>query len=131
MEEEAKPMAQKRLERSLILDEVARQEKIEVDNESLDQEFNSTLVGLQSQGVNLAAVRGGRQGQQRVAEALAMQSANRLLTRRTLERLRAIATGEADKAPEDAKAEPESPEETPPVAASTENSDKADNEGGS
>jgi trigger factor len=95
LEEEAKPVALKRLERSLILDEVARQEKIEVDNEALDKEFNTTLVDLQSQGVNLSAVRGGKQGQQRVAEALALQSANRLLTRRTLERLRAIAAGES------------------------------------
>jgi hypothetical protein len=69
-------------------------EKIEVDNSSLDQEFNETLVGLQAQGVKLSAIRGGKQGQQRVAEAVAMQSANRLLTRRTLERLKSIATGE-------------------------------------
>jgi trigger factor len=131
MEEEAKPMAQKRLERSLILDEVARQEKIEVDNESLDQEFNTTLVDLQSQGVNLAAVRGGRQGQQRVAEALAMQSANRLLTRRTLERLRGIATGEADKAAEAADLQPDAPEEKTSAAASTEPDDKTSAEAGS
>ena len=81
------------LERSLILDEVSRQEKIGVDNESLDQEFNSTLVDLQAQGLNLSNVRGGKQGQQRVAEAVAMESASRLLTRRTLERLKGIATG--------------------------------------
>jgi trigger factor len=94
VEEEAKPVAKKRLERSLILDEVSRQEKIGVDNESLDQEFNSTLVDLQSQGLNLNNIRGGKQGQQRVAEAVAMESASRLLTRRTLERLKALATGE-------------------------------------
>jgi trigger factor len=93
-EEEAKPVAKKRLERSLILDEISRQEKIEVDNKSLDQEFNNTLVDLQMQGVNMNKIRGGRQGQQRIAEAVAMESANRLLTRRTLERLKAIATGE-------------------------------------
>jgi trigger factor len=133
MEEEAKPMAQKRLERSLILDEVARQEKIEVDNESLDQEFNSTLVDLQSQGVDLAAVRGGRQGKQRVAEALAMQSANRLLTRRTLERLRAIATGEAEKAPAETetKTEAEHEEDEASVAAPAETNDKKDAAGDS
>jgi trigger factor len=94
MDEEAKPVAKKRLERSLILDEISRLEKIEVDNSSLDEEFSNTLVDLQSQGVNLNSIRGGKQGQQRVAEALAMESANRLLTRRTLERLRSIATGE-------------------------------------
>ena len=69
-------------------------EKIEVDNAALDEEFSTTLMDLQGQGLNLNAVRGGRQGQQRLAEAVAMQSASRLLTRRTLERLKAIATGE-------------------------------------
>jgi trigger factor len=94
LEEEAKPVARKRLERSLILDEISRQEKIEVDDKTLDQEFNNTLTDLQMQGVNLNNIRGGKQGQQRVAEAVAMESASRLLTRRTLERLKAIATGE-------------------------------------
>jgi hypothetical protein len=65
-----------------------------VDDKSLDQEFNTTLMDLQMQGVNMNKIRGGKQGQQRVAEAVAMESANRLLTRRTLERLKAIATGE-------------------------------------
>jgi trigger factor len=100
LEEEAKPVGRKRLERSLILDEVARLEKIEVDNEALDQEFTSTLLDLQGQGLNLNSMRGGKQAQQKVAEALAVQSASRLLTRRTLERLRAIATGELTPAPE-------------------------------
>jgi trigger factor len=94
LEEEAKPVAKKRLERSLILDEISRREKIEVDDESLDKEFNNTLMNLQMQGVNMNKIRGGKQGQQRVAEAVAMESASRLLTRRTLERLKAIATGE-------------------------------------
>jgi trigger factor len=93
-EEEAKPVAKKRLERSLIMDEISRQEKIEVDNEALDQEFNNTLIDLQMQGVDVNKIKGGKQGQQRVAEAVAMESANRLLTRRTLEKLKTIATGE-------------------------------------
>ncbi len=108
LEEEAKPVAKKRLERSLILDEISRREKIEVDNASLDEEFNNTLFDLQAQGLNLNRIRGGRQGQQRVAEAVAMESANRVLTRRTLERLKAIATGEykpEEKAEETAVAE--------------------------
>lgn len=109
LEDEAKPVAMKRLERSLILDEVARAEKIEVDNNSLDEEFNSTLLDLQGQGLNLNSIRGGRQGQQRIAEALAVQSASRLLTRRTLERLRLIATGDYTPPAEGAK-EAEAPQ---------------------
>ncbi len=115
LEDEAKPVAKRRLERSLILDEIARKEKIEVDSSALDTEFNTTLVDLQSRGVNFSAIRGGKQGQQRVAEALAMQSANRLLTRRTLERLKSIATGEH--IPESATPSGDTP--TPQVEAAT------------
>jgi trigger factor len=114
LEEEAKPVARKRLERSLILDEVSRQEKIGVDNESLDQEFNSTLVDLQAQGLNLNNIRGGKQGQQRVAEAVAMESASRLLTRRTLETLKSIAVGEY-KPPEEKAEQPPAEEAAVPA----------------
>jgi len=94
MEEEAKPVAVKRLERSLILDQLAHQEKVEVDEGSLQNEFGQTLTEMQYQGLNLGQVRGGKRGQQQVAEAIAMESASRLITRRTLERIKAIATGE-------------------------------------
>jgi trigger factor len=107
IEEEAKPVAVKRLERSLILDQIARDEKIEVDEGSLQNEFGQTLTELQYQGLNLGKVRGGKRGQQQVAEAIAMESASRLMTRRTLERLKAIATGEykPEEAEKEAKAE--------------------------
>ena len=94
IEDEAKPVAIKRLERSLILDQLAREEKIEVDENSLQNEFGQTLTELQYQGLDLNKVRGGKRGQQQMAEAIAMQSANRLVTRRTLDRIKAIATGE-------------------------------------
>ena len=71
-----------------------RREKLEVDNEALDAEFNQTLSALTMQGVDLNKIRGGRQGQQRVAQAVAMESANRVLTRRALDTLKSIAVGE-------------------------------------
>src|ERR1044071_5001660 len=94
IEDEVKPVAKKRFERSLILNELVRREKLEVDNEALDAEFNQTLSALTMQGVDLSKIRGGRQGQQRVAQAVAMESANRLLTRRALDTLKSIATGQ-------------------------------------
>jgi trigger factor len=94
LEEEARPVAINRLERSLILDQLAKDEKIEVDETSLQSEFGQTLNELQYQGLDLGKVQGGKRGQQQVAEAVAMESANRLITRLTLERMRAIATGE-------------------------------------
>jgi trigger factor len=94
VESDVKPVAKKRFERSLILDEIVRREQIEVDNASLDAEFNQTLSALTMQGMDLSKIRGGRQGQQRVAQAVAMESANRVLTRRALDTLKSIATGE-------------------------------------
>lgn len=94
IEDEVKPVAKKRFERSLILDELVRREQIEVDNNALDAEFNQTLSALTMQGLDLSKIRGGRKGQQRVAQAVAMESANRVLTRRALDTLKSIATGE-------------------------------------
>ena len=94
VEEEVNPVAKKRYERSLILDEIVRSEKLEVDNASLDAEFNQTLSNLAMQGLDLSKLKGGRKRQQEVAQAVALESANRILTRRALETLKSIATGE-------------------------------------
>jgi trigger factor len=115
MEEEALPVAKKRFERSLILDEIVRKENIQVDNEALDAEFNQTLSALTMQGVDLNKVRGGRKGQQQLAQAVAMESANRVLTRKALDVIKSIATGEY-KPPEEAPEEPAAGEEAAPDA---------------
>ena len=121
IEDEVKPVAKKRFERSLILDEIVRREKLEVDNEALDAEFNQTLSALTMQGVDLNKIRGGRQGQQRVAQAVAMESANRVLTRRALDMLKSIAVGEYVPPEERQKAaEPESDQETTSTEAAAE-----------
>jgi trigger factor len=130
VEEEVKPVARKRFERSLVLDEIVRREKLEVDNEALDAEFNQTLSALTMQGVDLSKIRGGRQGQQRVAQAVAMESANRVLTRRALDMLKSIAAGEYVPPEERQKpAEPVAEEETiasTDEAAETEGLTKSD-----
>jgi len=103
IETEVKPVAKKRFERSLILDEIVRTEKLEVDNAALDAEFNQTLSTLQMQSIDLNKVRGGKKGQQQLAQAIAMESANRVLTRRALDVLKSIAVGEY-KSPEERQA---------------------------
>ena len=124
LEEEVKPVAKKRFERSLILDEIVRREQIEVDNAALDAEFNQTLSALTMQGVDLSKIRGGRQGQQRVAQAVAMESANRVLTRRALEMLKSIAIGEyvppEERQKSASESAPESESETIPSEESEE-----------
>ena len=42
IEEEVNPVAKKRLERGLLLDEIVRKEKIQIDNEALEAEYNNT-----------------------------------------------------------------------------------------
>ena len=118
-EEEARPVAQKRLERSLIFDEVARLEEIEVAENDLESEFNRTLMDLAQQGYDLNNVKGGERAQREIANNIAMQSATQIITRKTLDRLKAIATGEQEKlekeAEEAAKAAKEAPEEPAPA----------------
>lgn len=93
-EKEAKPIATRRLERSLILDKLIELENIQIDNASLRQEFNQVYMELQYEGFDLSKVQGGKQGQQEVGRAIAMEATERLLTRLVLERLKAIASGE-------------------------------------
>jgi len=119
VEDEVKPVAKKRFERSLILDEIVRQEKLEVDNASLDAEFNQTLSALTMQGMDLNKVKGGKKGQQQLAQAIAMESANRVLTRRALDMLKSIAVGEY-KSPEEREAEAAAAQAEAQVASETE-----------
>lgn len=127
IEDEVKPVAKKRFERSLILDEIVRREKLEVDNEALDAEFNQTLSALTMQGMDLGKIRGGRKGQQRVAQAVAMESANRVLTRRALDTLKSIAVGEYVPPEERQKsAEPIAEEEETSVEESASGEEKID-----
>ena len=56
IEEEVNPVAKKRLERGLLLDEIVREEKIQIDNEALEAEYNNTLMGLAQQGMDLSKI---------------------------------------------------------------------------
>ncbi len=98
MEEEVRPVAIKRLERGLIMDEVARREKVEIDEAALGEEFNQTLNTLAIQNaVDFDRLnRSGRRTQERFSQLIANESAARIMARRTLERLKEIATGEAE-----------------------------------
>ena len=116
VEDEVKPVAKKRFERSMILDELVRKEELEVDNDSLDSEFNQTLNALAMQGLDFGKVRGGKKGQQQLAQAVAMESANRVLTRRALDVLKSIAVGEY-KSPAERKAEAEAKKEAEKASA--------------
>ncbi|MGC8855371.1 MAG: trigger factor [Anaerolineae bacterium] len=92
IKEEVRPVARKRLERSLILDEIIRRENIQVDDAAVNAQFNQTLDELQSQGLNFEQFR-SRKDQQRLAEAVTLEAYSRVLTRRALDVMKSIATG--------------------------------------
>ena len=112
IEEEVNPVAKKRLERSLILDEIVRKENLQLDNEALDAEYNDTINGLAMQGMDFSKLRGGRKGQKQLSEAIALESANRVMTRKALDMLKSIAIGEYKPVEVAVEAVEESKEET-------------------
>lgn len=104
IESEVEPVAKKRLERSLILDEVTRREKIQMDDESLNAEYGNMINGLAMQGMDFRKVRGGKKGQRELSQAIAMDAASRVMTRKALDMLKTIAAGNY-KSPEECEAE--------------------------
>ncbi len=108
---EVQPVAQKRLERGLILDEIVKVEKIELDNDALQAEYINAINSLAMQGVDLN--KGGKKRQNQMSQAIAMDAASRVMTRKALDMLKDIATGnyksieerEAEKKKEEVKEE--------------------------
>jgi len=92
-ESDVKPVAQKRLERGLILDEIVRKEQLQIDDDSLNMEYNNALNSLVMQGMDLSKLRGGKKGQKELSQAIAMDAASRVMTRKALDMLKSIATG--------------------------------------
>jgi trigger factor len=113
MEEEIKPAAIKRLERSLVLEELAKVEKIEVKNEDLQEEFKS-MVSQMQYGMDIKKLQKQLKSEQ-FTSAVAMEAATRLLNRNLQERLKDIATGKA----EETKAAEVATEEKPAKAKKT------------
>jgi trigger factor len=108
LEEEIKPAAKKRLERSLVLDQLAKVEKIEVTSEDLKGEVTRTLAELQ-QSTDPKKLEKELKSS-RVANAITMQSATRVLNRKVMDRLKDIATGKEIETPavEESKVGPKS-----------------------
>ncbi len=125
LEEEIKPVARKRLERTLVLEEIAKLEKIQVKNEDLQEEVSAMIREMQMQG-NVDFKKLEKQlKNERIANNMAMQAASRLVNRKTLDRIKDIATGKsesapaAEGAPAEAKAKPAAKKKAAPKAEKT------------
>ncbi len=96
LQEEAKPVAEKRLQRGLIMDELARAEKIELKEEEVAQEFQQAWMNLVMYDQEFAKrTKNGKKAPKELVDAVVMDVANRMTTRKVLERVKLIATGQA------------------------------------
>jgi len=95
--DEAKPAAIKRLERSFIFDKLASLEKLEVNQQMLQDSFEQTFSEYQGDSTFQKALRGKSKPPKQLVNAVAMESANRAYVQQTLNRLKEIATGQAPK----------------------------------
>ena len=93
IETDVNPVAKKRLERGLILDEIVRKEQIQVDDDALNAEYMNAINNLAMQGMDFNKIRGGKKGQRELSQAIAMDAASRVMTRKALDMLKSIATG--------------------------------------
>ena len=106
MADEVQPTARRRLERSLLIDEIARQEKIELSEEELTEAFNQYWSALSATDEGFQkATKGGTRGNRDVVNAVALDAANRTIVSRVLDHLKAIATGQTTEEPETPEAE--------------------------
>ena len=103
--EEARPIAVKRLERSLVMEEIAKAEKIEISKEELNSTFQETWGEYQGDAGFQRMIRGKSQPPKRLLDAVAMESANRAFVQATLNRLKDIATGQAPELPAEGEAQ--------------------------
>jgi trigger factor len=103
--EEARPAAVKRVERSLLMDEIAQCEKLELDKVLLNESFQQTWGELQSDEAFQKNMRGKSQPSKQLMNAVARESASRAYVRQTLERMKAIAIGQAPDLAVEEKAE--------------------------
>jgi trigger factor len=84
------PQAQKSLTRRLVLTEIARMEKINVDSEELQKEVAETMAQFDQ----TSAARKSTAAQRRnLTQMVTIQTANRMFNFNLLERLKAIASG--------------------------------------
>jgi hypothetical protein len=116
--EEVQPAAKRRLERSLLIDEIARQEKIELSEQELTDAFSQYWSALSATDEQFQKMtKGGTRGSRDMVNAVALDAANRKIVSRVLDHLKAMATGQAEAAASSGVVESVSSSEPAPDAA--------------
>ncbi len=107
IETQIKPSARRRLERSMVIEELVKAENIHLNSEELEKESveNMQQVAAEVEKQKLSQTR-----QRELANAVTLETASRMLNRLVLERLKSIATGQMESQPaETAPADTEAP----------------------
>jgi trigger factor len=94
IEKEVTPAAIERLERTLILNEVSKAEKIELTDEDMQLSYTETLQEMA--GTPDFAQLQKKMPQKKLVNAIAMEAASRAMNRRVFDSIKKIASGEAE-----------------------------------
>lgn len=103
--EEVRPAAARRLERSLVLEEFARREDIEVKPDEVRSIYYAALQQMQQSSDLKKLQSQNKRSTREMANSLAVNTVNNIFSQRLMARLKAIATGEADEAVEETVSE--------------------------
>jgi trigger factor len=128
MQEEVKPVAVRRLERSLVLDEIARDEDIDIQQEELQAGVTETMTQL----FNTPGFKKPRSDQdmRKLANVVSMDTASRILNEKILDRIRDIASGKVDQEAEEQAQPTETPEQTTTPQGKEEEQQKTEEQAG-
>jgi trigger factor len=116
IESEIRPVAKMRMERAMVIDELARAEELKLDPSALQMEVMTTM-GSMEQYPEFKKL--NRKRMEILTQNVTMESATRLINRMVGQRLQAIATGQSIPAPVEQQETAIEPVEEPQAAAET------------
>lgn len=100
IEKELTPVAKRQLEHSLVLEQLAEEEKIELKQEDLDKVYRQTMYEYQTRDDFNKIKR--ELSPKKLANSIFMQAASRLMNHQVLDRIKQLANGEPVEKKEDA-----------------------------
>ena len=103
IKEDIEPAAKKRLEQALVLEEISKQEKIEIDQNELQSEYAQSFMQIQS-APDYKDLR-KKMTTKKISSAIVMQAASRIMHQNTLQRLKQYANGEIEEKSEEVEKE--------------------------
>ncbi len=101
IEKEIKPVAKRQLEHALVLEQISKEEKIELKQEDIEKAYRQTMYEYQTRDDFNRIKR--ELSPKKLANSILMQAASRLMNRQVLDRIKQLANGEASNEKEEVK----------------------------